>query len=110
MIANGTLIHCISQPNRPSLPAVPLLRQRQADADESPRQIIDRRIEALATDIVRDDDPGEMAAYVLTRLRKVLDYRFELLFSRFRLPDIDGLAEAERLAFLETITGGRDSS
>jgi hypothetical protein len=89
----------------------PIHRHQQADRDdEQPRERTDRRIEALATEIVRADDPAEMRTYILARLDKVLAYRFELLFSRFRMPDIHGKAEAERLAFLEIISGNRDHS
>jgi hypothetical protein len=62
----------------------------------------------LATAIIQAEDPAEMGAFALTRLRKVLEYRFELLYSRFRMPDFDGRDEAERLGFLGIISGGRD--
>jgi hypothetical protein len=44
----------------------------------------------------------------MARLWSTLDYRFELLFGRPRLPDLKGRAEAERLAWLEDHWHGAD--
>lgn len=66
---------------------------------------LDGKIDAVATAVVRSDDPGPAAAYALARLRKVLEYRFELLLGRRRLPTAGG-SDAAHQAALDEIWHG----
>jgi hypothetical protein len=68
--------------------------QGEADAEGKAElwQNLRAKCDDLATLVVRADDPEEAAAYVLGYLPKHLEYLFELVCGRKRVPVLNGVA------------------
>lgn len=85
---------------------IPCRLERDGDG-ESLSAALDRRIDALATTVMREADPIEARRYALVQLHQKLEFRFELLTGR-RVPDAVESGQAEHRAALNTLWQGAD--